>query len=108
MVRTNKPQFPDDRRIEMTAYMGPRRAGKRMFFGKYGENPRDPKEGYPSFFTDAVFELYKNAGFSFLMPEGDAYFGNVITPDGFVKESDFKKSDLYTYMKMAEKHGLDV
>lgn len=108
MVRTNKPQFPDDRRIEMTAYMGPRRAGKRMFFGKYGENPRDPKEGYPSFFTDDVFELYKNAGFSFLMPEGDAYFGNVITPDGFVKESDFEKSDLYTYMKMAEKHGLDV
>ncbi len=104
----NKPIYPDDRRIELTAYIGPRRAGKRSFNGVYGENPRDTKEGYPSFITDDVFEIYKNAGFSFLMPEGDAFYQRRVTPDGIVKETDFKKSDLYTYMKMAKKHGLKV
>lgn len=108
MLASSKQFYPDDRRLDMTAYMGPRRAGKRRFNGEYGANPRDPKEGYPSFFTDDVFELYKEAGMNFLMPEADAYFGMNITPDGFVEEPDFEKSDLHQYMKMAEKHGLTV
>lgn len=108
MIATNTPFFNDDRRIDITAYAGPRRAGKRTYNGKYGENPRDDKNGYPSFFTDEVFELYKDAGMNFLMPEADAFFEKNVTKTGFVKEQDFEKSDLYAYMKMAEKHGLDV
>lgn len=103
-----RPNYVDDRRIEMTAYIGPRRAGKRMFNGVYGANPRDIEGGYPSFIRDDVFELYKQAGFSFLMPEGDAFYQRRVTPDGIVKETDFKKSDLYVYMQMAEKYGLKV
>ena len=45
MIKNGRPLYEDDRRIEMTAYMGPRRAGKRFFNGTYG-NPRDPEEGY--------------------------------------------------------------
>lgn len=108
MKKLTKPFYPDDRRIEETAYMGPRRAGKRFWAGEYGKNPRDPEGGYPSFFTDEVFEDYKNAGLTFLMPEGDAYFEQKFTETGLAFEPDFEKSPLYTFMKMAEKHGLDV
>ena len=72
---TKKPTYPDDRRIDLTAYMGPRRAGKRLFGGQYAANPRDPKKRYPSFITEEVFELYKASGLNVLMPEGDAYYG---------------------------------
>ena len=108
MIAYKKPCYPDDRHIELTAYIGPRRAGKRYFNRIYGANPRDLKEGYPGFITDEVFELYKNAGFSFLMPEGDAFYQRRMTAEGPVEETDFEKSDLYTYMKMAQKHGLHV
>ena len=107
MHNIGKPCYRDDRRIEMTAYMGPRRAGKRKFNEKYG-NPRDPEEGYQSFWTDAVFQDYKDAGFTFLIPEGDAFFGTRITEEGIVEEPDFTKSDLYFFIKEAEKHGLMV
>ena len=100
--------YADDRRIEMTAYIGPRRAGKHTYNGVYGAYPLDPKEGYPSFITDEVFELYKEAGLSFLMPEADAFYGENITENGYVPEKDFVKSDLYAYMKLAKKHGLGV
>lgn len=108
MIATKKPSYSDDRRLDMTAYIGPRRAGKRYFNAKYGENSRDTKEGYPSFIRDDVFELYKAAGLDFLIPEADAFFGQNITREGYVEEPDFEKSDLYTYMQMAEKHGLGV
>ena len=108
MITTKKPCYPDDRRMDMTAYMGPRRAGKRFFNSKYGENPKDEKEGYPSFIRDDVFRLYKEAGFCFLMPEADGYFGQNISENGFVPEPDFTKSDLYAYMKLAAKHDLPV
>ena len=108
MEQIDKSTYPDDRRIEMTAYIGPRRAGKHVYNDKYGMYPLDPKEGYPSFITDEVFELYKDAGLNFLMPEEDAFYKERITKEGFVEEPDFEKSDLYTYMKMAEKHGLTV
>ena len=39
MHNTGRPCYQDDRRIEMTAYMGPRRGGKRNFNENYG-NPR--------------------------------------------------------------------
>ena len=100
--------YDDDRRIPMTAYMGPRRAGKRYYKGVYGTHPMDPEEGFPSYIRDDVFEDYKAAGLSFLMPEGDAFFGKRLTKDGFVEEPDFEKSDLYQYMSMAKKHGLGV
>lgn len=108
MLIKNKPVYPVDKHIDMTAYMGPRRAGRRDFNGKYGENPKDGNENYPSFITDDVFKLYKDAGLNILMPEADAYYGMNITNDGYVVEPDFEKSDLYEYMKMAEKHNLTV
>ena len=55
MIKKGKPVYQDDRRIEMTAYMGPRRAGKRFFNNEYG-NPRDCEDGYQEFWTDEVFE----------------------------------------------------
>lgn len=108
MSIAKKPFYPDDRRIDMTAYIGPRRAGKHIYNGKYGAYPWDPEEGYPSFITDEVFELYKNAGLNFLMPEEDAFYGERLTENGFVEERDFKKSNLYEYMQIAERHGLGV
>lgn len=108
MLSKEKPKYPADRHIDMTAYMGPRRAGKRDFNGKYGENTRDGDENYPSFITDDVFEAYKEAGLDILMPEADAYYGMNITDEGYVEEPDFEKSDLYAYMQMAKKHGLTV
>ena len=71
--------------MEMTAYMGPRRAGKRNFNGIYG-NPRDPKAGFPEFWDDAVFEAYKAAGMTFLLPDGDAFYGTRVTENGIVGE----------------------
>ena len=106
MIAEKKPIYRNNRRIDITAYMGPRRAGKRNFNGKYGENPRDRHEGYPSFIRDEVFELYKEAGMNFLMPEADAFFGQNITETGYQPMENFEQSDLYAYMKMAEKHGL--
>lgn len=109
MSKKNRPVYVDDRSIPLTAYMGPRRGGKRFWYGKYGEHPNDPAEGYPSFFTDQVFEDYKNAGLTFLMPEGDAYFMQNINPEtGLEPATDFVGSDLYRFMQMAEKHGLEV
>lgn len=108
MKQQNKPNYADDRRIDLTAYLGPRRAGKNIYDGVYGAYPLDPKEGYPSFITDEVFQLYKEAGLNFLMPEGDAYYGYRLTETGFVDEPDFEKSDLYHYMEVAERNDLGV
>ena len=105
---TKKPTYPDDRRIDLTAYMGPRRAGKRLFGGQYAANPRDPKKRYPSFITEEVFELYKASGLNVLMPEGDAYYGQDYVDEGYVENTDFPSSDLYKYMQLAEKTGLEV
>lgn len=104
----NKPIYEDDRRIDMTAYMGPRRAGKHFDRGVYGGYPFDPEEGYPSFFTDDVFTLYREAGLNLLLPEGDAFYGTKVTENGYEEDANFENSDLYQYMKMAEKHGLYV
>lgn len=108
MTKLKKPIYKDDRRIDLTAYMGPRRAGKHFYENEYGTYPLDPEEGYPSFFTDDVFTLYKEAGMNILLPEADAYYGTNITENGYAEEPDFEKSDLYEYMKMAKKHGLLV
>lgn len=108
MIATKKPTYSDDCRMNMTAYLGPRRGGKRFFGGIYGVNPRDPQETYPSFICDDVFQLYKDAGFNFVMPEGDAYYGMRITQEGLAKEPVFERMDLFQYMQLAEKYGLDV
>lgn len=107
MIKQGKPIYKDDRRIPMMAYMGPRRAGKRFFDEKYG-NPRDSKDGYQEFWSDQVFEDYKAAGFSFLMPEGDAFYGMRLTSEGLVYEPEFEQTDLYRFIQKAEKHNLLV
>lgn len=103
-----KTSYLDDRQLDLTAYLGPRRAGKNFYNGVYGAYPLDPEEGYPSFITDEVFQLYKEVGLNFLMPEGDAYYGKRLTDDGFVEEPDFTKSDLFHYMEVAKRNGLGV
>lgn len=107
MIKKGRAVYKDDRRIEMTAYMGPRRGGKRFFNESYG-NPRDPKAGYDEFWTDQVFRDYKDAGLSFLMPEGDAFFGARLSCKGYAEEPNFEKSDLYRFIQIAERHGLAV
>lgn len=107
MIKQGKPIYKDDRRIPMMAYMGPRRAGKRFFNNSYG-NPRDPETGYQEFWTDAVFSDYKDAGFSYILPEGDAFYGENISESGLRKEPVFAKSDLYRFMQKARKHQLAV
>lgn len=107
MIRRGKPQYADDRRLETTAYMGPRRAGKRNFNEEYG-NPRDCAAGYREFWDDAVFEAYKEAGLTFLIPEGDAFFGTRVTADGVCGETDFTKSDLFRFLEIARRHDLAV
>ena len=108
MLRQKKPIFEDRNRLDIAAYMGPRRGGKHLWEGGYGGYPLDPEEGYPDFFTDEIFELYRDAGLNILLPEGDAFYGTRVTKEGFCSEPDFEKSDLYTYMVMAEKYGLYV
>lgn len=107
MTKQGKTNYADDRRIEITAYMGPRRAGKRKFNEAYG-NPRDNAEGYASFWTDEVFADYKAAGMTFLIPEGDAFYGTKIAENGVVGETEFEKSDLFHFLQIAERHGLPV
>lgn len=108
-MKKNRPVYVDDCSIPLTAYMGPRRAGKRRWYGEYGKHPADPAEGYPSFITDEVFEDYKAAGLTFLMPEGDAYYMQNTDPEkGFFWTKEFVGSDLYHFMQMSEKHGLEV
>lgn len=72
MLRQKKPIFKDNQGLDIAAYMGPRRAGKHIWEGEYGKYPLDPEEGYPSFFTDEIFELYRSAGLNILLPEGDS------------------------------------
>ena len=107
-MSNNRIKYIDDRCIELTSYLGPRRGGKNFYNGVYGAYPLDPEDGYPSFITDEVFQLYKEAGLNFLMPEGDAYYGRRLTEDGFVDEPEFTKSDLYHYMEVAKRNGLSV
>ena len=107
MVLHGRPQYADDRRLEATAYMGPRRAGKRKFNEAYG-NPRDNAAGYREFWDDAVFEAYKAAGFTFLIPEGDAFYGTHITETGEECVPAFEESDLYRFLQRAQRHGLPV
>ncbi len=106
-MQHGKPHYANDREMEMTAYMGPRRAGKRKFNEEYG-NPRDPEAGFPAFWTDEVFEAYKALGMTFLIPEGDAFYGTRVTEEGIVDEPQFEKSDLYRFLQIAQKHGIPV
>lgn len=105
-VPDGKPVYEDDEYIELAAYMGPRRGGYRFWNGVYGEHPEDPAGGWDSFITEKDFQDYIDAGFTYVLSEGDGWYDY----NSELKQSvsTFEDSDLYTYMEMAEKMGLEV
>lgn len=105
-VPDGAPTYEDDEYIELAAYMGPRRGGYRFWNGVYGEHPEDPAGGWNSFITEKDFQDYIDAGFTYVLSEGDAWYDY----NNELKQSvsTFEESDLYTYMELAEKMGLPV
>ncbi len=82
------PRYLDTRQIEMAAYMGPRSASKVRY-----ENGVSQGEIGTSFLNEKEFQKYKDAGFTYLIAEGDA---------------SYYSDNLPTYMELADKVGLDV
>lgn len=100
------PNYEDDEYIELAAYMGPRRAGYRFWNGVYGEHPEDPAGGWDSYITEKDFQDYIDAGFTYVLSEGDGWYDYNV--EARQEVSNFKESDLYAYMELAEKMGLQV
>lgn len=121
-------QFVDAAKIELAAYCGPRREGYRYYVDndnddgsdgnydgnvnvepEYGTHPEDPKEGFTGWITEKDFQDYKNCGFTYLLPEQDALYdftyNNDVEP---TPVSVFERSDLYSYMELAEKMNIPV
>lgn len=111
MSKTNNipegiPSYPDDRYIELGSFAGLRRAGYRYWNNEYGKHPEDPEGGWKGYLREQDFKDYLAAGFTFALPEGDGWYDFNEVKQIFV--DDFKESDLYPYMEMAEKVGLPV
>lgn len=100
------PQYSENRSIEIGAFAGVRRPGYRYWNGKYGKHPDDPIGGWKSYLTEENFKDYLAAGFTFALSEGDGWYDYDEVKQ--IKVDNFKESDLYTYMEMAEKVGLPV
>lgn len=100
------PCYADNCQIEIGSFAGLRRAGYRYWNNEYGKHPEDPEGGWKGYLAEQDFKDYLAAGFTFALPEGDGWYDynevKQITVD------DFKESDLYPYMEMAEKVGLPV
>ena len=105
-VPEGEPVYEDDEYIELAAFMGPRRAGYRYWNGQYGADKRDPAGGWNSFITEKDFQDYIDAGFTYVLSEGDAWYDYDYDKNRSVTK--FEDSDLYEYMEMAEKMGLKV
>lgn len=107
-VTAGTPTYEDDKQIEIGAYCGPRRAGKRYWNGAYGGHPDDPAAGWEGWINEQAFQDYIDCGFTYLFPERDARYDSTfsgITPKSV---SEFEDSDLYPYMELAEKMGIPV
>lgn len=105
-VTAGTPVYEDDTYIELAAYCGPRRAGYRFWNGYYGEYDKDPKEGWDGWITKEAFQDYMDCGFTYLLPEQDAMYDYSFKKERGV--SDFKDSDLYAYMELAEEMNIPV
>ncbi len=107
-VPEGAPTYADDEYIELAAYMGPRRGGYRFWNGVYGEHPEDPAGGWDSFITEKDFQDYIDAGFTYVLSEGDGWYDHTYKSNKNQSVGTFEESDLYPYMEMAEKMGLPV
>lgn len=91
------PTYEDDEYIELAAFCGPRRAGYVIWNESGPGHPDDPEEGWDTFITEKDFKDYMDAGFTYVMDEGDAnYIPN------------FEGSECQKYMEIAEKLGIPV
>ncbi len=100
------PKYADDCQIEIGAFAGLRRAGYRYWNNEYGKHPEDPEGGWKGYLREQDFQDYLAAGFTFALPEGDGWYDyNELKQ---IEVDDFKESDLYPYMEMAEKAGVPV
>lgn len=112
--------------IELAAYCGPRRGGYRYYIdndnddgsdgnydgnnnvaAEYGTHPEDPEGGWEGWITEKDFQDYLNCGFTHLLPEQDALY-DFTYADGANENTIYPYSDLYPYMKLAEKMNIPV
>lgn len=105
-VTAGTPSYADDKQIEISAYCGPRRAGYRHWNGFYGEHPEDPAGGWDGWITKEAFQDYLDCGFTYVLAEGDGLYDYNFERRASV--DNFKDSDLYEYMEIAEEVGLPV
>lgn len=105
-VTAGTPVYEDDTYIELAAYCGPRRGGYRFWNGYYGQYEKDPAGGWDGWITEEAFRDYMDCGFTYLLTEQDAMYDYSFKKEKAVTE--FKDSDLYTYMELAEKMNIPV
>lgn len=105
-VTAGTPTYEDDKQIELAAYSGPRRAGYRYWNGYYGQNKEDPNGGWEGWITKEDFQDYLDCGFTYLMAETDGLYDYNYEKEQRVSE--FKDSDLYEYMELAEEMNIPV
>lgn len=105
-IPDGRPQYEDDRQIEIGSFAGPRKEGYRFWNGEYKKHPEDPKEGWKSYVTEKDLQDYMEAGFTFALSEGDAWY-DYNAKEGR-KVEDYREADIYPYMELAEKVGLSV
>ena len=98
-VASGTPSYEDDKYIELAAYCGPRKAGYRFWNGEYGKFEGDPEGGWEGWINEKAFQDYIDCGFTYLLSEHDGNYDSTV---------DFKDSDLYPYMELAEKMHIPV
>ncbi len=112
----------EEEQIELAAYCGPRRGGFRYYWKnnytddfslnlgedyQYGAHPKDPVGGWEGWITEKDFQDYLNCGFTYLLPEQDGLYDCTYS-DSVNSVDNFYESDLYEYMKLAEKMNIPV
>lgn len=97
-VTEGVPSYADDKQIAIGAYCSPAKANYEYWDSQTG-GPDASKKGFASNVTEQEFRDYQAAGLNFMLTE---YNGDYDTAAKFVD------SDLYPFMELAEKVGLDV
>ena len=108
VVKEGIPTYEDNQQIELAAYCGPRRGGYRFYNGEYGIHPNDAPGGWDGWWSEQDFQDYIDCGFTYLLPEADAFYDYTYTNGKNQKANEFEDSDLYTFMQMAEKMNIPV
>lgn len=108
VVKSGVPTYEDNQQIELAAYCGPRREGKRFWGGDYGGHPNDPASGWDGWITEEAFQDYIDCGFTYMLPEADAFYDYTYANGKHQPVLSFKDGDLYPFMELAEKMGMPV